>query len=94
MSCCKEKEKKENCGNGLSGKEPEDVNKTIYVEGCFKNLEQKIDGHNYEGIAISVIVSTFLLLRIIISCGMACKMRKKHQEKKREQIWKMKMNVK
>ena len=90
-SCCKKPKK--DCGKGLASRNHAYVVDKIYTEGCFKMIEQKIDGHCSEGIGIAVGVCTFLLLRIILSSFMAYEMYKKNQEKNREKIWQMKMTV-
>ena len=89
-SCCKFSHEV-GCGEGKSRLNISEAEKTIYVDGCFKNFNRQIESHNIENIWIDVIVSLFLLLRIIMSCLMARQMREKNNEKKRENLWAIKM---
>lgn len=85
MSCCKRKNKSKNISTFFVKQTNDCGNDGFYEDGCFKKLEDKIHQHNSEGIAISAVISTILLVRIILSCFMAKQMR-------REKIWKGKIH--
>ena len=89
-SCCKVKQ--ENCGIGILNETKSEAIQTVHDEGCFKLFQQNLDSHTLEGIIIVSIVSLSLMLLILYSFKMACKLRKKQRKVKQEKMFLFKMH--